>query len=284
MSNERAVRRLSLAVQTVIAISVAICAVPAHAAIVECARPGASGYAVLLDEPVATTAAFADHAALLDFLAKLQFTLDQSLDSAGTQLPNADVHFVECAKRVPALDGSDFVSPSFIETLYNQSTVLEIWGSLDVTRHGSTRNATAQINYLLIPIQYATVQHEATLSGMLRLEYPVSGGTPTVDFVELLARPQDIQALIAASLGYKALRERRFELAHQSLCQASVLLAKMAARLTAPRQLRDANDLHDFVVLSAGAAITSAVAVSGYRGTLKLQNPSVPCPVAGGHP
>jgi hypothetical protein len=280
MSKEWAVKRLSLAAQAGIAIAVVMLAASVHADIVECTKRDASGYAVLLDEPVATTAAFNDHTALLTFLTKLQFTLDQGLVGTGAQLPNADVHFVECVKRAPALDGSDFQRPSFVETLYNQSTVLEIWGSLDASGHGNTRIATAQINYMLIPIQYATMQHEAALSGMLRLEYPISGARPTGDFVELLARPQDIQALVAASLGYKALRERRFESAHQSLCQASVLLEKMAARLTAPRQIHEASELRDFVVLSAGAAITAAVAVPGYHGTLKVQNPSAPCPMA----
>lgn len=277
-------KRLSVLAPVLFAAAASVCARPASAAIVECTKSGASGYAVLLDEPVATTAAFADHTELLRFLSKLQFTLDQTFDGAGTQIPNADVRFIECAKRIPAQDGSDFASPPFIEMLYNQSTLLEIWGSLDATWHGKTRNATAQINYLLVPIQYASVQREAALSGLLRLEYPVSGGKPTADFVELLARPQDIQALIAASLGYKALRERRFEMAHQSLCQSSFLLAKMAARLTVPRQIHDTGDLRDFVVKSAGAAIMAVRTDPAYHGTLKLQNPHTPCPTVGEQP
>jgi hypothetical protein len=257
------------------------CTLSAHSAIVECAKPGATGYSVYLDEPVTTPAAFDDHSKLLLFLSKLQFALDQNFDEAGSQGPGVAVRFVECVNRMPAQDASDFANPAFLEALYNQSTLLEIWGSLDATRLDSGRvSAKAQMNYMLVPIQFATQTSDAPMSGLVRLEYPIAGAKPTSDFVELLSQPQDIQALIAASLGYKALRERKFEVAHVQLCQSSLLLGKMAARLTVQRQKHDASALRDFVIQAASRSISEALKDPSFaRSTLQLQKVAAPCPL-----
>lgn len=253
----------------------------AHGAIVDCRSPSSSGYAVFLDEPQATPAAFKDRAELLRFMDKLQFTLDQGRDGQWVQLPNSEVRFARCEKRTPALDGADFADAALIETLYNQTVLLEIWGSLDAERTGGKRmNASAQMSYLLVPFRYAADQHEATLSGILQLVYPEQGASPTGDFIDLLARPQDLDAFISAALGYKALRERRFDLAHSNLCQSSLLLKRMQTRLSGSRQKAETASLTALVVDSAGRAVREAKKDSHYTGTLRLQDAARPCPEA----
>src|SRR5207253_4964149 len=93
-----------------------------------------------------------------------------------------------------------------------------------------------------------------------------------------LTRTQDIEALTDASLGYKALREHKYELAHDSLCQSNALLQKTVQRAPAGRPKTDATALSSFVVQSAGRAITQALAESHYSGTLRPVSAANPCP------
>ena len=258
----------------------------ASAAIIDCRAPAGSVYVVFLSEPQTTPEAFKDRAELLRFMDKLQFELDQGSDGRWVHLPHADVRFASCVGRRPALDGQDFADKALIETLYNQSVLLEVWGSVDAERTVGVRaNATAQMNYLLVPLRYAADQREATLSGILRLTYPKPGTPPTGDFLELLARPQDLDALIAAALGYKALRERRFDVAQTNLCQAASLIASLEERLTGSRPKADAAALRQFVIESAGRAVAEGKKAGTFKGsTLMLHDIASPCADAGGKP
>jgi len=255
----------------------------AVADIQNCPSPPAGTYAVFIDEPAYTSSAFRDRSDVLQFMNNLRWRLDQSFVGAGAGVPHASVRFQICQGRSPSLDGSDFGNPATIETLYNGAIVLEFWGSLDGQSHGDViTNPTAQINYLLVPVQFATDQNEIALSGILGLAYPATHVPPSKNFTELLTRSQNIDALLDGALGYKALREHKFEMAHDSLCQAGLLLGQIEPSLTTARQKSDTEALRKFVLESAGRAITGAVRDPHYTGTLKIQNPATPCPGATG--
>lgn len=257
-------------------------AAPAHATIVACSAPPSSPYVVYLSEPQATPQAFGSRDEMLRFMEKLQFTLDQGRDGQWVQLPNAQVRFASCKRRTPALDGGDFADKALVETMYNGSVLLEVWGSLDAERHGGTRaNASAQMNYLLVPLRYAGDQGEAALPGLLRLAYPEAGAKATADFVELLVRGSDIDALVAAALGYKALRERSYDLAHDNLCRSGVLLERVVERASSARQKADAQGLRAFVLDAAAHAVRGAKA-GRFVGSVTLYDAAAPCAQATG--
>lgn len=255
---------------------------PAAANILNCRAASQNGYAVILSEPDATAAAFRDLPELRRAMNALQFVLDQGRDGQWVQPSTGEVHFVFCEGQRPALDGHEF-DKTLIETLYNQSVLLEMWGSVDAEVAGGVRaKASAQINFLLVPVRFAADRREVALSGLLRLTYPVPGAAPTADFVELLTRPQDLDGFIAAALGYKALREGAFDLALGNLCQAAGLIARVEARLAGGRAKAEAHALQQFVVEAAGRALSAAKTDPRFASSpLMLQDAADPCRQAG---
>jgi hypothetical protein len=250
----------------------------AHAAIVEC-RPTPGSYTVFLSEPPFPTSAFASKDQLRAFLQRLQFELDQGRDGQWVRSPSTDVRFVVCINRAPALDGSEFV-PTLVETLHTGRVLLEVWGQLDATRDaGNPARLWAQINYLLVPIQFASNLNETAPRALQRLEYLDPQAPPPGDFVQLIARPLDIDAFVAAALGFKLLREKQRELAYSNLCRASSLLGQMTQRKMAPGTLKDLKALHAFVLACASRAAGEAQADAAYSktGVLRLQDPKQPC-------
>lgn len=249
----------------------------ARAEIVEC-RPAPGSYTVFLSEPMFPTSAFASKDQLRAFLQRLQFELDQERDGQWVRSPTTDVRFVVCVNRSPALDGQEFV-PSLVENLHTGRVLLEIWGLLDATQTaGAASQLSAQINYLLVPMQYAANRNEPAPRALQRLTYAAK--TPPGDFVQLIARPLDIDAFVAAALGFKLLREGQRELAHRNLCRANALLGQIVQRKLPPRTLQDLNALNGFVVKSAGRAVSEAKSDPAYSktGLLRLQDPQQPCP------
>ena len=247
---------------------------PGHAAIVDC-QPASGGFTVFLSEPGGDL--LADKPKVRAFLQKLQFELDQNRDGRWIASPATDVRFVACFNRAPALDGSEFGS-ALIEGLHSQRVLLEVWGALS----SEGTQANAQMNYLLVPMQFAANQHESAPAALQRLRYPEQGGVATPDPVQLIARPLDIDAFVAAAFGFKLLRERQHELAHRNLCRAASLLGAIARRPLAGRSKADVEGLLAFVRSSAGRAVSEARADPAYppSGMLRLHDAAKPC--AGG--
>lgn len=245
----------------------------ANAAIVEC-RPVPGSYTVFLSEPAYTPDVFESKDQLRASMQQLHFELDQRRDGQWIRSPNTDVRFVLCPNRAPALDGQEF-TPALIEALYNGRVLLEIWGRLDAERtSGRASNLSAQVNYLLVPMQYAVDLRETPPMALQRLEYPAAE-----DFVRLLSRSQDIDAFVAAAFGFKLLRERKYELAHRNLCRASALSRKIEQRQLGGRTKTDVGALRAFVLQSAQRAIDDAVKNPEYSldGQLRLQDRQDPC-------
>lgn len=246
----------------------------ARAAVVNCA-PAPHSFTVLLSEP--SGGAMTDRAAVDGFLRRLQFALDRERDEQWINPDATPVAFRACPRRAPALDGSEF-SPEVIEQLNDQRVLLEVWGAVD--RDGTPPALSAQMNYLLVPLRFAADQREAVPAAALqRLSYPEAGAAPARDAVQLVARPQDLDAFIATSLGLKLLRERRFDPAHANLCRATRLLGAMLKRPLAGRAKTELAALHRFVQDGAAKALREALADPAYpkAGLLRLQNPAQPC-------
>lgn len=251
-------------------------AAPAHAVIREC-RAVPDRFTVFLSEP-SSSAALGGAGNVRGFLEHLQFELDQNRDRQWIQSPATDVRFVACFKRVPALDGQEFV-PLIVEDLYRNRVLLEVWGQLETDQTvPGTPELTAQINYLLVPVKFAANRNEPVAPALQRLSY-AGKATAGTDFVQLIARPLDIDAFVAASFGLKLLRESDYDLAYRNVCRANVLLQRIAQRPLTGRSKDDIAALRTFLRESASAAITRARTDQTYpkTGGLWLQDPKDPC-------
>jgi hypothetical protein len=269
-------RSCSRALRTTLCFAGTVLAGGAAAQIVDC-QPPPSGYSVFLSEPAFTPAAFPGRQEMRAFLDRLQFELDQGQDARWVHAPAVEVRFVVCANRSPALDGRDF-DATLVDKLHTRRVLLEIWGSLDVVKPADKPSGMrAQINYMLVPIQFAAHRNEGGPGGLQRLEYIDAAGPG--DFVQLIARPRDIDAFVAAALGFKLLRERSREPAYGNLCRAGALLEQMLGRETRPGTKKNLQMLRAFVLDSAGRAVKEAQSDAKYSpiGILRLQDPARPC-------
>lgn len=264
--------RIPIRVGAAALVAAALAAAPAAAAIVDCA-PAGGQFTVFLSEPGPGTA-LAERAQVRRFLERLQFELDQNRDGRWINAPASEVRFVACFNRAPALDGQDF-NATLVEGLHSQRVLLEVWGAL--TSDGGA--LTAQMNYLLVPIRFAADQRETVPAPLQRLRYPEAGAAAVTDPVQLIARPLDIDAFVAAALGFKLLREKSLEPAHANLCRAHELLQAIARRPLTGRTRTDVAALDGFVLQSAREALRAAVADGRYPagGVLRLHDAAKPC-------
>jgi len=255
-----------------------LAAAEARAEIVDC-PPAQNSYTVYLSEPRYGNGVFATKEQVRAFLDRLQFELDQDREGQWIRLPTSAVHFVVCASRAPALDGNEFDS-RLIDTMHTGRVLLEIWGWLDAERQGGGKpRATAQMNYLLVPARYASDHQEAVVPSLQRLRYPEQGAPPTDDYVQLIGRPLDVDAFVAAAFGLKLLRDRQWEVAFGNLCRANTLLARIQRRDLKGEAKQQIAELREFMVASARQAISGAVADGKYPlgGSLRYQDPQHPC-------
>lgn len=256
--------------------------VPARAAIVDCQpAPGGQKFTVFLSEPGGLQGA-----ALKNFLSDLQFQLDQSRDGRWINRDprRPDVQFIACPGRAPALDGQDF-SPTLIDGLYSRRVLMEVWGQLSIGPETAAPALSAQMNYLLVPLQQAANNREEAPAALQRLRYPEQGTVAERDPVQLISRPLDLDAFVAAAYGFKLLRERQLGLAYSNLCRASALLGSMSQRPQLSARGRAAlEELRDFSLQSAAQAVREQQALPRSAGedktlaTLRLQLPASPCP------
>jgi hypothetical protein len=132
-------------------------------------------------------------------------------------------------------------------------------------------------------MKFAANRNEPTSTPLQRLDYVAPAPVATPDFVSLIARPQDMDAFVAAALGFKLLRERNHELAHRNLCYAGNQLQRIEKRLQPGRERDDIAALQAFVLASAARAIEAARArpapgaAASAVSLLALQDPKDPC-------
>lgn len=256
---------------------------PATAAMVDCQpAQGAGRFSVFLSEPGGSALTPTQ---LKPFLQRLQFELDRNRDGRWINAPSTDVTFIACPGRAPSLDGQDF-DETLVDGLHTRGVLLEVWGTLDAepgAAAGAPTQLRAQMNYLLVPMQFAANRREADTAPLQRLRYPESGSAHAAaaaqDPVQLIARPLDIDAFVAAAFGYKLLRGRSYELAHANLCRADSLLEAIALRPLTGRSKTELATLRGFVLASAGRAVGEALADPAYpkTGVLRLQAAAKPC-------
>jgi hypothetical protein len=248
----------------------------ARADIVEC-PPAETGFSVFLSEPAYSKDAFSTAQDMRRFMARLHFHLDQQRDGRWINSPSTDVRFVLCLNRAPVADGQDF-DAKLVESLFTHRVLLEIWGQLEVEQAaGGHAVPTAQINYLLVPLRYAGNTDSPGTAGLQRLRYPDEGAPASGDFLQLIARPLDIDAFVAAALGVRLLRENSLGLAHRNLCRSNALLQQIEKRPLGRQQRKDLADLRAFVLKSASSAISRARGTPEGAGALSLQDPASPC-------
>jgi hypothetical protein len=244
----------------------------ANAQLIDCDPPEAGTLVVFLNEPEFTQGAFASRAEMMVVFDRLQKHLDQREDLEAILSPDVPVRVARCDKRTPAIDGKDFASASLVDSLNSRGVLLEIWGMLDA-------GPKAQINYLLVPVRNSANLGETSVSSLLRFNYPM-GEIAAADYVDLLSNA-DLHAFVATSLGAKALKQRRFELAHEYHCKAGPRLLRIQERLgAAPATVPQAQGierLRVYVTELAGRAVEGAQRQPSTPAHLKLQKASNPC-------
>ena len=252
----------------------------ARADIVEC-PPAQSGFTVFLSEPAFSATAFPTKEAMRAFMARLHFHLDQQRDGRWVNSPSTDVRFVLCRNRAPEADGQDF-DERLVESLFTHRVLLEIWGQLEMDpQEGGPAQPAAQINYLLVPLRYEEFSEETNSLGLQRLRYPDQGEKASADFVQLIARPLDIDAFVAAALGVRLFREKSWDLAHRNLCRANVLLQQMEKRPLGKHQKKAIADLRAYVLKSASVVIAQAKSPPARFGRVAAPGPQEPVCVGG---
>jgi hypothetical protein len=256
--------RLALGLAALAAACSVACA---RAQLIDCEPPERTAFMVFLNEPQYTSAAFASRDKMLAVFDRLQKHLDQREDLEWLLSPDIPVRVARCEKRTPAIDGRDFASPALVESLNNRGVLLEIWGMLD-------QGPRAQINYLLVPVRNSANNGETDVPSMLRFDYPATGMI-AADYVDLLSNA-DLHAFIAASLGAKAFKQRKLDIAHEYLCKASPRLLQIEQRLaTAPAtqaQAQSIRRLRGYLLALATRAVKEAPSP-----VVALQNPANPC-------
>ncbi|MBA4177062.1 MAG: hypothetical protein C0505_10960 [Leptothrix sp. (in: Bacteria)] len=267
------------------ALLAATAATAVHAGLVAC-NPPSGGFTVFLSEPEFTRAAFTNNEDMRDFMKRLTKQLDDGQDRrwAHSPNPNPEVRYVNCVGRAPLPTGQDFIGP-VVDTMYGRRVLLEIWGQLDAPDGGGgLRMPSAEMRVLLVPMKYAANRNETVpVAAMQRLDYAAPAPVPRPDFVNLLARPRDIEAFVNAALGFKLLRERSHELAHRNLCYASAQLQQLEKRQPAGRVRDDIAALRGFVLASAAKAVVAVQKTPPPAGgppvlsRLTLQDPADPC-------
>jgi hypothetical protein len=258
----------------------------ARAELKPCQSVRAPAFTVYLSEPAFTREAFKTPDDLDAFMTRLHRQLDDGRDRRwlNASTTDVDVRFVRCPGRVPSLDGEDF-RPDIVETMRGQGVLLEVWGSLDArTAADGTRLPSADMRFLLVPVRFAADRNETAAPPLPRLDYVAAAFSAAPDFAALITAQREVDAFVATALGFKLLRERRYELAHRNLCLAGALLKKIEKRLPPGRDRDVVVSLQSFAQAAATSAIQGVVAQPpagappGTRSSLlTLQNPKEPC-------
>jgi hypothetical protein len=258
-----------------------------RATIIDCYPPEPAPFIVFLNELDDSGQVFRSRQQMLAFFNRLHEHLDQKRDAEMAGIAAAPFRVARCEGRKPRIDGSEF-TPTLVRSLMDQKVVIEVWGTLGTQQIAGRKQATAQMNYLIVPIRLASDDGRTQTPSLHRFNYP-DRDVKSDDYLGLISN-LDLQAFIAAAIGVRAFDNDQFAQAHQFLCRSSAQLGAIKARLaqsnTTRAQSVATESLRTYVVELAGKA--RAQVDSGVdkhtAASVRLQDPNNPCGDVGGQP
>jgi hypothetical protein len=229
------------------------------AQMVDCnVSPG--GYKILLDDVVYSGPAAAATADQKLFMNRLRVKLISDLEAlkVQTQLPFT---IVRCEGRRP-VDVSDF-RVSLVDGLNSRNVLVEMWGNI-VAVDASV--ADTAIGFALIPVRFYE-RDTADLPGIYVARYNTRV-VNSAKLLEIIGASRELKVFVLVAGGTKALRERRYNEAYTSLCDAS----QQAALLKAEGVQSHREPLGKYARRMALDTVRKATKDSTYLGPLSLVN------------
>ncbi len=234
------------------------------AQMVDCnVSPG--GYKILLDDVVYSGPAASATADQKLFMNRLRVKLIGDLEAlkVQTQLPFT---IVRCEGRRPA-DVSDFRA-SLVDGLNSRNVLVEMWGNI-VAGEGSA--ADSAVGFALIPLRFYE-RDTRDLPGVYVAHYTTRAAS-SEKLLEMIGTSRELKAFVLVAGGTKALRERRYNEAYRSLCDAS----QQAALLKAEGMQTHREPLGKYARRLAAEAARKANEDATYAGALNLVNAQNVC-------
>jgi hypothetical protein len=166
---------------------------------------------------------------------------------------------VRCMGRRP-VDETDFPQRT-VDSLNGFNTLLEVWGSVDLTTGRSTTRESI-IGYALIPLlKYQSRAND--IAGVIFVKKP---GAQIATAPDIFENAKEIRAFVLINLGLKFLRVSKYDAAKDNFCQGIGVLTEIgAAQLPSLH-----HDLFKYAERLATTTQEQARNDANYRGPLKL--------------
>ena len=232
--------------------------------LVDC-NVGPGGYKILLDDVVYSGPASYATADQKLFMSRLKVKLISDLEAlkVQTKLP---ISVVRCEGRRPA-DVSDF-RVSLVDGLNSRNVLVEMWGNIVAV---SPSAADTAIGFALIPVRYYE-RDTADLPGVYIARYNTRV-ISSAKLLEVIGASRELKVFVLVAGGTKALRERRYNEAYASLCDAS----QQAGLLKADGLQSHREPLSRYARRLAVDTVRRASKDSTYVGALTLLNEQNVC-------
>jgi hypothetical protein len=237
-----------------------------YAQLVDC-NVSLTGYKILLDDVVYSGPA-AGSAEQKLFMNRLRVKLLNDLEKlkVQTQLPFT---IVRCEGRRPN-DAGDFRT-ALVDALNSRNVLVELWGNI-VADDGA--GADTMIGFALIPMRFYE-RNTQDLPGIYQARYSTRS-VNSAKLLELIGASGELRAFALVAGGSKALRERRYNEAYSSLCDASLKAAQLKADGLQPHR----EPLSKYALRLARETVKKANADPAYTGALALVNETAACGVS----
>jgi hypothetical protein len=260
-------RRLSLPKLALLTILLGLCAVPQlEGTITPCKKIDESGAKVVLsmigysgDPAVASTTA-------KELNDAFYFGVGSSLRSIYNVTGAVKPDIAQCLSRQPALDRSDFTSDA-IEALNEKDVLLEVWGDISTTTVDSKKMFEAVLCFMLIPVCKHTGESEGVGSQTIR--YSLESSEPPREFIKRLSSRTEVAVFYLLGSGVKALKNRDYDTAQNSLCTAYLLIAQAEEQNRLGEWMSDVQELKVYMISVVREIRTKARADTNYHGLLK---------------
>jgi hypothetical protein len=258
------------------------------AEIIDCpGTPTPNVYQVYLDDFEYTSDAIASDEEFRDLMKRLDHQMTCVLEGVLLESVPLDVDITSrlesrweihyCKGRKPQ-NQSEFTA-DFMEQLYLQGVILEIWGLLDTrTGESETSQHEAIVNYVLFPVWMNSDSASKNRLGFQSARYISDPSSP--QHLDLLKDTPELRIFVATCLGVKLLAKNDYDGARGCICYAKLQLEECLEELSPGSLEYDRKkSLLNFVDEMALRTIRDAQQDIEYDGALKLiiENEECPC-------
>jgi hypothetical protein len=157
------------------------------------------------------------------FLRQVQFGISANLQELAV---TEGLIPLECPRRRPRGEG-DF-TPPLREQLSSDGVVLEVWGFVDSALVQGQILHRAQIHYALFPVCTYTPAAPG-VRGFVHTTIETAPGASPSELLARIKESEDLRGYALASLGLRALQQKKYDLARTYFCGSTRLLSRPAS-------------------------------------------------------